>query len=34
MQLLAYSVLGLLLAAVPALSSSNKEVFLSMKTFE
>ncbi len=34
MQLLAYSVLGLLLAAVPALSSNNKEVFLSMLKFE
>ena len=34
MQLLAYSFLGLLLVAAPALSSSNKQVFLSMKKFE
>ena len=34
MQLLAYSFLGLLLVEAPALSSSNKEVFLSMKKFE
>ena len=34
MKLLAYSFSGLLLAAAPALSSSDKQVFLSMKKFE
>ena len=34
MRLLAYSFSGLLLAAAPALSSSDKQVFLSMKKFE